>query len=125
MSNDMTNQEAFDIVLRELRKQGRASVADAGGGPGIDCRYRGLDGLKCAAGHLLPDSEYDDKFEGDAVSVIEFFKTLGPSESLLERLQEAHDTELARLGVEAWELRMSRIACRHGLEYAPPARAAE
>lgn len=35
--------------------------------PTFYCRYRGDNGTSCAVGCLIPDSRYDDKFEGEPV----------------------------------------------------------
>jgi len=38
-------------MVEAIGKQGRPSVGDKD-----RCLYRGPDGLKCAAGHVIPDS---------------------------------------------------------------------
>lgn len=52
-----TLQEIFDIVAKHLLTQGKKSVSRG------FCSYRGNDGTKCAAGALIPDNQYDCKFE--------------------------------------------------------------
>jgi len=54
-----TLQEVFDIVSNHLLTQGKMSV-------GIDgfCAYRGENGMKCAAGVLIPDDQYKPAMEG-------------------------------------------------------------
>ena len=55
-----TLQEVFDIVSKHLLKQNERS-----GFSDDSCSYRGPNGLKCAAGILIPDEEYTfDSFEG-------------------------------------------------------------
>lgn len=54
----MTRQETFDKVVRAVIAQGRPSMR------GGACAYRGDDGCKCAAGHLIPDEKYDPVMEG-------------------------------------------------------------
>lgn len=53
-----TLQEIFDIVAKHLLTQGKKSVNHSG-----ICYYRGKNGAKCAAGALIPDDQYDPKFE--------------------------------------------------------------
>jgi hypothetical protein len=54
---DMREQEVFDTIAVGLMKQGKPSKRRG------DCLYRGPDGLKCAAGILLPDEFYSEDFE--------------------------------------------------------------
>lgn len=83
----MTRQETFDTVVRAILKQGKPS-RDAIGA----CYYRTHGGLKCAAGHLIPDELYDPKMEGKTVSHMDVrFAVDGHDLGLLSRLQEAHD----------------------------------
>jgi len=98
MSKLMTEQEAFDISLGGIRKQGRRSVDDAG-----MCQYRGKDGLKCAMGQFISDEDYKPDFEhkdastlidylsGDNVPSIERVRHL---HVFLDRMQGAHDYAL-------------------------------
>lgn len=53
-----TYQETFNIVYNAILKQGCLSLDDKG-----YCLYRGPNGTKCAAGHLIPDDKYDPKME--------------------------------------------------------------
>lgn len=48
----MTNQELFDFVCLNVIEQGEPSVDEKGA-----CKYRGPNGLKCAAGFLLTDEQ--------------------------------------------------------------------
>lgn len=52
-------QDVFDEVALHLLRQGQKSASE-----GI-CYYRGPDGLKCAAGFLIPDELYHESFEGN------------------------------------------------------------
>ena len=56
-----TAQQIFDTVATHLIKQGKPALNAAG-----LCRYRGLEGSKCAFGVLISDEMYHDKFEGYA-----------------------------------------------------------
>ena len=83
----MTNQEAFDTVVRHLRNQGRQAIDDG------RCSYLTQDGLKCAVGCLIPDDKYGTDFEGKSVTILP--RTyLGLEDvyyDLLERLEGVHD----------------------------------
>jgi hypothetical protein len=52
-----TKQQIFDQVARAIIAQGKPSVDNT------QCLYRAPDGCKCAAGHLIPDDEYDPDME--------------------------------------------------------------
>lgn len=52
-----TKQEVFDQVAHHLLTQNKRSVE------WLACRYRSGNGLKCAAGCLISDDEYDPKLE--------------------------------------------------------------
>ena len=93
---DYTNdQQVFDYVLEKLREQGCQSKYMG------KCLYRGPDGLKCAAGHLIPDDEYDEKMEGGLLKgtyniiynslVNSYFLQKGANIDLLAGLQLVHD----------------------------------
>lgn len=110
----MTNQEAFDTMVRHLRKQGRKSENDQKD----YCLYRGPEGLKCAVGVLIPDSEYQKKWDEAGIRVNE----LGHCQSLngldltmLEKMQFAHDCA----SVDSWEICFERIAARYHLSMPP------
>lgn len=55
-------QKLFDRAVGGILKQGKASIIiDDNDRP--HCMYRGDNGTKCAIGHLIPDSKYDEKME--------------------------------------------------------------
>ena len=62
----MTNQEAFETMVRHLRKQGCQSVSEHG----TRCLYRGPNGRMCAVGCLIPDDQYKRSFEGETAECI-------------------------------------------------------
>lgn len=88
----MTNQEAFDTMVKHLHKQNWVrSVLYSG------CAYRGNQGRKCAVGCLIPDDEYKSSLEGQsaglaAMSCPSLSKI---SLSLLKDMQRFHDCTLA------------------------------
>lgn len=94
----MNEQEVFDTVVRHLAKQGAKSAVMKKGETGTSyerCMYRGPDGLKCAAGALINDDEYDPSMEGVVFgSMSKRPARLAPFEHLINRLQVAHDAAL-------------------------------
>ena len=130
----MTGQEIFDSVLAHLRKQGDASLNASG-----KCAYRGEGGTACAVGCLIPDELYDPRIESWRVESILGLRTGGvdageveayrevlsrvaghlgqENKTLLGTLQHAHDNQLAKSGLPAWEREMKRIAGNYGLVY--------
>ena len=117
-----TLQETFDAVVNHLRKQGRKAVV-----PGTTtCVYRTKDPvpLSCAAGCLIPDSEYLPSIEGwpvtDNFRITEagaVIVKLGHHLGLVASLQRCHDYS----DVTEWENEFRRIACLYHLQYSPPA----
>lgn len=104
----MTNQEAYDTIKKHLLCQRKRSVDDKG-----RCKFRGVDGLKCAVGALIPDDKYDPRWDlysnFDAVySACELFHL---SRSMMSALVSTHDT----MPIELWESRLKIIAERYGL----------
>jgi hypothetical protein len=84
-------QELYDYIVEAVVKQGRPSVGD-----NDRCLYRGPDGLKCAAGHVIPDSMYSPvAMENTGVYRLdtqgELPKSLIPHVTLISYLQDAHD----------------------------------
>lgn len=88
-----TRQETFDTVARHLLTQGCRSEDGDG-----NCRYRGLDGLKCAAGCLIPDEKYYVALEGKALVVDGRLGTLDvhtlEQQYALREALEGHDVDL-------------------------------
>lgn len=108
----MTDQEVFTKIAAHLLKQGEKSVDDRG-----RCRYHGPNGLKCAAGCLIPDGSYVPEMEGQPASDL-FLRRypgiyVGGSESLLDNLQLIHD----EMPVAAWERELRTEADVHGLKW--------
>ena len=83
-------QELYDFVVAAIVKQGRPSVGD-----NDRCLYRGPDGLKCAAGHVIPNSMYSKEMESRNVARLSELNlipnSLLPHERLLKSLQGDHD----------------------------------
>lgn len=82
-------QEIFDKVWRGAKNQGFQKSVD----PGSQiCAYRSPNGLKCHAGHLIPDSEYSSRFEGHSVDAVSFFSNQGKDVvDFIYDIQDCHD----------------------------------
>lgn len=111
----MTNQEAFDKVVRGLRAQGRPSLEGA-----HQCMYRNAEGLKCAAGMLIPDSEYKPSMENVPIRFLIQSDKLPSLNTLnidlIASLQTAHDNEVPDEGwLERMEVRYAKIAYDYSL----------
>lgn len=112
-------QETFDIVVNHLRQQGCRSLLKEPTSGGTDCAYRGEDGLKCAAGVLIPDHEYSSNMEGlsaDAGIVKAALQKEGHEFALVYFLQIVHDS----YDVTNWEKGFREVAANCGLEYKEP-----
>lgn len=55
-----TARQVFDQVRDHMLRQGERSMLLSGG---LTCAYRSHDGFKCAAGCLMADDEYANRFE--------------------------------------------------------------
>ena len=83
-------QELYDYIVEAIVKQGRPSVGDNG-----RCLYRGPGGLKCAYGHVHPDSMYDEGMEDCTLAKLHLQEkipaSLVPHVHMLLKLQACHD----------------------------------
>lgn len=104
-------QEIFDKVSKHLLKQNKKALNRLVGG----CAYRSRSGkLKCAAGCLIPDSEYHVSMEGQIARNLEFFDDFGYSLleiSLVDELQVIHD----KSSPSRWKEKLQQCAKDHGL----------
>ena len=86
----MTDQEAFDKMVRHLQSQNwKQATKDEFGG----CAYRGDNGKMCAVGCLIPDSEYIKSIEfKDYQAAKELCPSLANiSGAVLNEMQLFHD----------------------------------
>lgn len=104
-----TEQEVFDQVAEHLLKQNAQSKHDLG------CAYRGNNGLKCAAGCLIADDEYSEKFEnrGWAVLVRNIPNFPKRHSGLIQGLQAIHDTRPP----VCWPYYLQKLAREYRLTY--------
>lgn len=103
-----TAQEVFDWVAFNLLRQNARSKSSHG-----PCAYRGLNGLKCAAGWLIADDEYDPKFETTTWhGVTDILRTHFVHDKLIFDLQQLHDGYSA----DEWTKQFRSVAYIHGLD---------
>jgi hypothetical protein len=92
----MTNQQLFAKVVNAVLVQGKPSLGRIPGREKVACAYRGTDGLKCVAGHAIPDDKYIPEMEGkQAYQVQEAYpdrvEWTAEQNSLMRALQSCHD----------------------------------
>ena len=114
-----TEQGIVEFVLEHLKEQGEAAVS------GGACCYRTEDGKACAVGCLIPYSLYQKAMDSAefglsvAAIVTKHFKdSLGyllPHLTLLEELQDFHDSGLAYLDSTAGTYRLGEMKDRFDL----------
>lgn len=109
----ITNQEAFDKVVRHLRNQVVRAVIEG------SCRYR-LGALKCAIGCLIPDEAYSAQMESLTVyPLLDRFQNLKQylpvGVGFSSELQWLHDKNGSEDQLIDWEGRFTAFATRHNL----------
>lgn len=109
-----TAQEVYDQIVNHLRKQRKQSLEE-----GVGCRYRSGD-LKCAAGCLIADDEYDPEMEENGwISLMDMGKVPNDHSHLIQEMQGVHDGWFDQsLGI--WEEKFEDIAKNFKLVYSPP-----
>ena len=117
----MNKQEVFDKVSKHLLTQNMRSIDSRGA-----CKYRAINGLKCAVGCLIPDEVYDPSMEGFRINHWKYDAHLqiktAPLEWMLEsdmsrllnRLQDIHDSED---DPSLWEEKLRKLASDFGLVF--------
>ncbi len=119
-----TKQETFNIVATHLLTQGEKSQEisiDEDGFENPSCKYRGPDGLMCAAGVLIPDDQYTPDMEGLSCSaedkpIYHVLVQAGHDPNLCQRLQTCHDV----YDVEEWPDQLAKIAMEFCLDFTKP-----
>lgn len=122
----MTEQEAFDIVVKHLFGQKRPSMTREFRKLWAPvCAYRGEKGRKCAIGVLVSDEEYSPELENNGVRTLDLDDTLPPSLrgfaiEFLEALQAIHDdaetTKRGTFAVGALRASLRELAASRGLK---------
>ena len=110
-----TAQEVFDQITQHLLRQGKAAKSATGA-----CKYRaetveeGV--LKCAAGCLIADDEYDRLFESITWDdLVSGEKVPSAHYQLIWDLQIIHDTVIPK----DWSINFKVVAARYDLKYNP------
>ena len=109
-----TAQEVFDQITQHLIRQGKAAKSATGA-----CRYRvetaeGV--LKCAAGCLIADDEYNREWENTYWPVLVEDKFVPDShERLIYKMQTIHDCRSPR----EWIRSFHEIAAEVSLTFTP------
>ena len=109
-----TLQEVFNKVSLHLLTQGQMSLNDS------MCMYRGENGMKCAAGALIPDDEYNPEMEKklwDILVSLHFVENKFTQE--IKELQTIHDdgsTDPEQC-VLFWKRRLIQFANKHNLTH--------
>lgn len=110
--SEATEQEVFDQVAKHLLTQKTKSVVCPESNN--NCKYRGYDGLKCAAGCLIADDEYNPLMEGQNWrGLVDKGYVDNQHTILIQELQNTHDLHR----VCTWESELKLIAERFGLKF--------
>lgn len=108
-------QKIFNTVAKHLltqRKKSYGAMPPEVSGIGRGCLYRGPNGLKCAAGVLIPDKYYKRSMEGSNIRGVPYFRARYEGNlALLETLQDIHDCDRA----SGWKRRLTEVADHEGL----------
>lgn len=75
----MNRQEVFDKVVNHLLTQNQKSIDESS-----QCMYRGINGLMCAVGCLIPDEFYNKDLELKAADSIMVKEALSKSGFMFE-----------------------------------------
>lgn len=89
---ETSSQDVFNIVAKHLFNQGKQCLDIYG-----NCAYRGANGMKCAVGALILDSEYSFVLEGKNVHNILHDEQLCRTRPYLKQLFKEHIMLLTRL----------------------------
>lgn len=122
-----TKQEVFDAAVKGLASQGfQQSMADLEAIGKVGCAYRGSDGLRCAVGHLIPDSIYTSEMEDMRASAllgkypeVSALFSEDISREFLDALQWCHDTADYAYGIRSMQRRLRDLAARYKLSLPP------
>lgn len=103
-------QDDFDKAVGGVIAQGGFARDENG-----KCFYRGEGGLKCAVGHLIPDSAYKPEMEGKSARVaLEMAGMACEVPEVYVRLQGAHDFAKR---MEDFKRDAKDVAVRYDLEW--------
>jgi hypothetical protein len=103
------NQKTFNKVARHLLRQGCKSKV------GTVCAYRGINGLRCGIGALIPNRSYKKSMEGriaDDYMVGPILVQLGYDPNFCRSLQRVHD----QYEPHEWRGELEGMARAYGLK---------
>ena len=106
--NAATAQEVFDFVAHHLLTQNEKSAR------GYVCGYKSQGTLKCAAGCLISDENYDKSFESYTWDLVSTKLGMVNQWSLVRDLQMLHDHTIVR----KWKNELIDLANFRGLSTA-------
>lgn len=102
------SQEVFDHVANHLLTQKQKSLSQGS----TFCRYRTLK-LRCAAGCLFTDDEYDKDFEGCSwLELADNGSVPKKHAALIQQLQNIHDD----IPVSSWKTKLNELAKKRKLK---------
>jgi hypothetical protein len=105
-----TAQEVYDQVRDHLLKQNAKCLIDPAKLTG--CGYRNKEGMKCAAGCLIADDEYNPQWENDTWGILVGDKKVPFAHNeLIMALQKVHDFHYP----EFWAEQLKKVAEKHEL----------
>ncbi|MCI0558902.1 MAG: hypothetical protein MN733_10435 [Nitrososphaera sp.] len=106
-----TPQQIFNQVASHLLRQNRQSLS-----PRLEYSYRGVGWLKCSAGCLMADSEYDPSWERKTWNyLIELGVVSTQHSDLIRALQLVHDSR----SPDRWRESLEQVANEYGLDMKP------
>lgn len=113
--SESTEQEVFDWVVSNLLKQNKQSEEIIEYNGLNSCRYRSKDGLKCAAGWLMTDKEYNPKYEENSWNslILDHIEIPRDHSELISELQDIHDNSFP----DRWRREFKELATDYNLEY--------
>jgi hypothetical protein len=107
---NLTPQEIFDKVAAHLLQQKYRCLDKKS----LVCLYRNSQGMKCAAGCLISDEDYEPSLEGRSWRELVAMGHVSMDKSILiSNLQVIHDT----CEVEHWRDKLQDLAESHKLEF--------
>lgn len=98
---ESTTEEVFEYIRHHLLTQMQQSKNDKGA-----CFYKNEQGLKCAAGCLIPDDMYNSNFEYKSWGSLVRQKSVPEDHiGLIQRMQYMHD----ETPVSNWKLELDKL----------------
>ena len=113
---DATAQEVFDQVTTHLLTQMEKAAQEESGG---ECVYLAEDGLKCAAGCLMADDEYEPRWDTETLTwdaLVNLGYAPRNHDMLILSLQKVHDMNQPDL----WFEKLLKLSIEFDLSFNPP-----